>query len=342
MKTRVLLLTSITILLAFALCTQAAIKYVTYNDEQPNGSYTKKLIPYYLWACGCTPTSGSMTLAYWDNYGPIGGGSWGKYTSWGRLIRYYIDEPTLESYEDGDGDNFVWGHYASAGLARTMTCVDLAWHMDTDAPGGSTDRDDQHTGINSYTNSIGYGSSWATRYYKFWPWDPAVYKKIRTEIDNGYPCLCSIPGHSVCCWGYDSGADTIFTYDTWNEYRHDWDEDEFENLNRVHPQNGTPDKDVDLHTPDGGETWGDGTQHTIQWYQYGSAIDNVDLFYSTNGGLTWTNIVTYYTSSAGWNSYTWTVPSGLNSTRMRVKIDGWTGWNDLYSEDATQTNFTVN
>ncbi|MBN2210989.1 MAG: IPT/TIG domain-containing protein, partial [Sedimentisphaerales bacterium] len=320
--------------------------YVSYNDEDQYGNFTNKLIPYYLWGCGCTCTAGAMTLAYWDNYGPIGT-QWGKYTSWGRLIDYYIDEPTMETYTDGEGDHFRWLNYATPCLARPMTIVHLALHMDTDAPDGGTDRENQHTGVNAYVDSKGYGDNWASRYYKEWweVWKNEVYEEIRDEIDADYPCLCSVPGHSICVWGYNNSNDVFFVYDTWNEYRHDWDQDEFDNLNRVHPQGGHYEEDVELHAPNGGETWGAGTEHTIQWYQYGAAgsvaLDNVDLFYSVDGGLTFTNIVTYNTSSPGWNSYTWTIPSGLNATRMRIKIDGWGGWDDLYSEDGSQTNFTV-
>ncbi len=322
----------------------AAPVYVPYNDEDQYGNYTKKLIPYYLWACGCTPTSGSMTLAYWDNYGPIGGGAWGKYTAWGRLVNYYLDEPALTSYTDASGDPFQWGHYPSPGLTRPMTVVELAWAMQTEATTGSTDRANQHTGINNYVNSRGYGNNWASRYSKGWWefWKADVYKEIQKEVNAGYPSLCSVPGHSVCCWGYDSAAGTIYCYDTWNEYRHDWDQDEFENLNRVHPQGGFAEQDIDLYSPNGGEAFPAGGQVTIGWYQYSSAtLDNVDMYFSTDGGRNWTLIASWVPSVPGWNSFVWTLPGGFASDRMRVTVQGWVGGAPLVSEDGSQTNFTV-
>jgi len=338
MKPRAILMT-VALLLIVAVSVQATIKYVPYNNEDENGDYTAKLIPYFLWACGCTPTSASMTLGYWDNWGPIGGGGWGKYTSWGRLIIFYLDETALETYTDGDGDHFVWGHYPSPGLARSKTCVYLAQYMDTDAPDGSTSRSNQHTGINEWTDSVDYGDNWASRYYKFWPWDNEVWEEIHDEIDAGYPCLVSIPGHSVCAYGYDSTADVIFTYDTWNEYRHDFDEDEFENLNRVHPQGGVANSDVDLHAPDGGETLS-GSTTTITWYQWDANID-VKIYYSTNGGYNRTTITTVTNPVAGWNNYTWTIPSSINSTRCRIILQGLSGTNTR-SWDGSQSNITIN
>lgn len=131
--------------------------HIQYNDPTAGTG----LMPRFEWSCGCAPTAFAMVLGYWDNYGPTGGGNWGKFTAYGRLIDYYIDEDTLESYYGSDGTYFYWrssGYYPT----RPMLIVDLAWEMDTTG-GGSTDTGDQAPGVNSVVESKGYGNGWANK-----------------------------------------------------------------------------------------------------------------------------------------------------------------------------------
>ncbi|HOH97572.1 MAG TPA: choice-of-anchor D domain-containing protein [Candidatus Cloacimonadota bacterium] len=72
---------------------------------------------------------------------------------------------------------------------------------------------------------------------------------------------------------------------------------------------------LQLTSPNGGETLTSGTTHVIRWAQ--SSITNVRLDYSTNGGSTWTTIVTSTPASA--LSYSWTVPS-LISYNCLIRI----------------------
>ena len=75
-------------------------------------------------------------------------------------------------------------------------------------------------------------------------------------------------------------------------------------------------KAVTIIQPNFGGIMQAGTTYDIIWASDG--ISNIyDLFYSTNGGSTFTNIVTGYNTSN--NKYTWTVPN-IPSTNCRIMI----------------------
>ncbi|MCG3157352.1 MAG: hypothetical protein DKINENOH_03984 [bacterium] len=59
-----------------------------------------------------------------------------------------------------------------------------------------------------------------------------------------------------------------------------------------------------LVTPNGGESWTEGTSETIVWSS-GNFIGGVDLDYTTDGGITWKSIVKYFPNHG---SYNWSVP----------------------------------
>jgi hypothetical protein len=70
-----------------------------------------------------------------------------------------------------------------------------------------------------------------------------------------------------------------------------------------------------LLAPNGGEQWEPTSQQVISWTY--TNVDNLDIQYSGDNGLTWTNIVEDYPSSA--LQYTWTVPSiGNNQSLIRI------------------------
>jgi hypothetical protein len=72
--------------------------------------------------------------------------------------------------------------------------------------------------------------------------------------------------------------------------------------------------------PATGEFWQSGTQHNIEWRSENSS-QNVNLEYSTDGGSSWTSIITDITPVKGNNTYSWTVPfvTGLQSnSQVRV------------------------
>src|SRR5256712_1068706 len=72
-----------------------------------------------------------------------------------------------------------------------------------------------------------------------------------------------------------------------------------------------------LTAPNGGETWVVGDSRTITWTKAGTLAD-VKLEYSTDGGVTYPNVITASTPAANL-SYAWTVPDAI-STTVKVRI----------------------
>lgn len=78
---------------------------------------------------------------------------------------------------------------------------------------------------------------------------------------------------------------------------------------------------VTLVSPNGGETWQEGTEHAVTWTTTGS-VSNVHLEYSANAGGEWHDIVL---STPNDGSYTWTVPATASTTcyvRISEAADG--------------------
>jgi hypothetical protein len=78
----------------------------------------------------------------------------------------------------------------------------------------------------------------------------------------------------------------------------------------------SPAPDIVITAPDGGETWVVGSTQNITWVSK-SAIANVVLDYTTDGGSSWNNIVSSITASAG--TYAWTVPNTI-SANAKVRV----------------------
>ncbi len=91
-----------------------------------------------------------------------------------------------------------------------------------------------------------------------------------------------------------------------------------------------PAASVTVTYPNGGETLTAATSVNITWTSTGS-ISTVDIDYSTNGGSTWTSIVT---GTANDGSHAWTVPSTA-TTQGRVRVTGGT------ATDMSNANFTI-
>ena len=94
---------------------------------------------------------------------------------------------------------------------------------------------------------------------------------------------------------------------------------------------GAPPVDqVTVTFPNGGETLTGGSVATITWTWSGS-FGTVNIDYSTNGGSTWTAIVS---GTANDGSHAWTVPSSA-TTQGRVRVSGGT------ATDMSNANFTI-
>lgn len=91
--------------------------------------------------------------------------------------------------------------------------------------------------------------------------------------------------------------------------------------------------ELELISPNGGETWQSGTTQQIQWCC--DNIDNLKIEYSLNNGFTWTTIIDEVNASSG--SYDWLIPE-QNSEEARIKISD-TSNDNTYRKSSS--NFTI-
>jgi len=90
-----------------------------------------------------------------------------------------------------------------------------------------------------------------------------------------------------------------------------------------------------LSSPNGTEIWIVGESRNITWSRTGS-IANVKLEYSTDGGTTYSNIITASTPAAAL-SYSWAVPDTI-AANLRVKVSD---VSDASVYDTSDANFTI-
>lgn len=98
------------------------------------------------------------------------------------------------------------------------------------------------------------------------------------------------------------------------------------------------DNSIVVSSPNGGESWqvNNPATRAITWSASGTS-SNYNLFYSTNGGTTWTTITTYYYNTSANPTYTWTIPNSP-STNCLIKIE------DSYNtckNDLSNAVFTI-
>jgi hypothetical protein len=77
----------------------------------------------------------------------------------------------------------------------------------------------------------------------------------------------------------------------------------------------SPIPEIVVLSPDGGESWQAGNSHDILWTSCGTS-GNVQIFYSVNNGLSWTEII-HSTPDCG--IYSWTIPD-TPSSRCLVRV----------------------
>ncbi len=93
-----------------------------------------------------------------------------------------------------------------------------------------------------------------------------------------------------------------------------------------------------LTAPNGGQSWVVGTTQNITWTKTGT-LPNVKLEYSTNSGVSYTNLIVASTSG-GNLSYPWTIPDSIGTTR-RVKVTYDTTPDVLDLNDTSDADFTI-
>jgi hypothetical protein len=288
-----------------------------------------------IWTRGCSPTSASMVLNFYDHLTPIGkitiGGKF-----FGRMIEY-------------------WANHWVSGRNVPMTLIDdLHDDMGTSDPSGGTSASDIGPGIIATANGR-YGYSFQTEQHDSgstsnWCWPAIAY-----EISENRPFVWSVVtdedeghGHSLCAFGYTEDQ-YVITFNTWSQTKDYWYYKQYNNtwdasitfVDRVVPGGGS-DSDIYLDEPIGGEYYTSGNSGRIWWYQWGTLIISARVYYSTDGGQNWT-FIDQIDSSSGWNYYDWTVPY-VNTDQARIKITGYIMTDNgpaSYSFEGSLDNFSI-
>ncbi len=320
--------------------------------QRHNGT-TQTLLPCYGWTAGCSPTSASMALGYWDHEG-LDGASGGKHVQWGKINEYYVDQTAMESLTASGGSGHYEWYYTNFAPSRPRLIYDVAICMGTDLDGG-TYYSQVHAGIVQALSDRGYGYAGGSQVEggsgNDWGWD-ALTKGIDSDAPVVWSISSSEEGHSVCAWGYTDSKEVII-YSTWSSQRQDWyyryyaddptDPVVYSTVDLVKPAlTGTSPDDVLLIAPNGGEQWAPGTTHDIVWQQFGSVISKVVLEYSTDGGISWSSISTGASSVEDLNAYAWAIPSGaVVGSRARVRLRAYNGADQYLAADGSKLNFSI-
>ena len=94
-----------------------------------------------------------------------------------------------------------------------------------------------------------------------------------------------------------------------------------------------PSSPLNLTSPNGEEVWQTGSSHAITWLA--SSVTNINIFFSTNSGSTWTSIANSVAANSG--SYAWTVPN-TPSTNCLVRI---VNTSDTTVKEESNVVFTI-
>ncbi|MEI8122548.1 MAG: hypothetical protein WCI20_10885, partial [bacterium] len=77
--------------------------------------------------------------------------------------------------------------------------------------------------------------------------------------------------------------------------------------------------DIDVTSPTAESVWLMGSTNTVTW-QAGGAGDKVNIYYSTNSGVSWVTVALNVTNAGGANSYAWRVPP-FPGSKTRIKVE---------------------
>ncbi|MBN1352070.1 T9SS type A sorting domain-containing protein [candidate division KSB1 bacterium] len=294
-----------------------------------------ELIPPILWCRGCSPTSASMVLGYWDNMVDNV-----AYTPFGKLIDYWQE---LSRYSNGAG-----------GMRNVPNILEeLRLAMGTDVL-GSTWSDDIGPGIEHVCNEINKYDFDSDQHHSSggdWNWG-----RITDEIDDSRPFVWSLVaqrpdqvpmdtvGHSLCAWGYDDEKN-VFTYNTWSLGQDDWYYIIYNDtypifasyVNTVEPGGGD-NTNVYLSSPIGGEVIYSDYYFPIEWVHQGPSTVTLKVYYSSDAGENW-NFWADITSTTGTHTLVGIGPSQVTQ-EGRLRIEGWRS-NQYIAGDGSRNNFEV-
>jgi hypothetical protein len=97
-------------------------------------------------------------------------------------------------------------------------------------------------------------------------------------------------------------------------------------------QNGSPRPCV--LSPFGGEVWGTGMTHTVEWYG-----ERAEVFFSMDKGTTWEQIGTGIVTGT---SLEWNVPAvAERQKKCLIKVVGYDIWNNDLGSDTSDKPFTI-
>ncbi len=290
-------------------------------DVFGSGSYIRPLD----WHFGCSPTAGAVVVNYWYFR-----------SKYGRLNEYYYTR--YDDIQDEDWDCHV-----------SRSQKELSLTMQTDGSGGTYPWN-IYSGIRDYIEDRGFGvdggPNWEGSAVLGWH-----INRMKDDIDAGYPFVFSynteylpeLNGHSVAAYGYFTNYDDEFIIRV-------IDNGDEESINPVLGWNDVSGGDgpyicnpdsykIKLLNPQGGQdhmicSW-EGVYYTgqtldIRWSNYQNPSDFVEIYFSDDGGITWTLIDT----TADNGSYHWVIPgwAATYGGRIMVKqniyitIGGFTGF----------------
>jgi len=92
---------------------------------------------------------------------------------------------------------------------------------------------------------------------------------------------------------------------------------------------------IDLLLPNGGESISRNSLYDVTWSS--NNVNSVDIYFSLDDGLSWSNIISGYTYSGGYGQYLWTVPD-TNSNQCLIKIESSL---NLLVFDISDQNFQI-
>jgi hypothetical protein len=97
-------------------------------------------------------------------------------------------------------------------------------------------------------------------------------------------------------------------------------------------------RSITVTSPNGGEVWTEAESHPVTWTSSGlTSTDNVDIYYSTDFGVSWTVITSSVSATAG--TIDWTIPKltqQTNSALVRIRYTA-----DLTVKDQSDNQFTI-
>ena len=283
-----------------------------------------EMVPYYDWSYGCSPTSATMALAYWDYISVF------SMPNYSMLVRYHYQR--YDTIQEG------WD-YQVPNLQRELA---IAMETDTLVTGG-TNQYDIASGTQYVTNNIhGYdfvcNGSFTGNF-----WNMVVNQ---TVVDR--PCLVSEPGHTNCGIGYNTDSTHVAIHNT-HDNTIDWIADDLidgviiitpgggygEGINLVHPRG-----DIGYNSDGGGETFLEGAVYEISWDDDNEYRGDVSIWLSTTGNGNFVEHAIVYDVPSN-KGYDWVVPAGLTTNTARIGISLSDEWGTQLGMDGSLGNFII-